>query len=89
MIEIFTTPFCSRCERVKQLLRDEHIEYIEHDATKPQVVADLLMMQIFERTMPVIVYGRNPVRYISARDLPESDRELVAVLRFASSEARV
>jgi len=89
VIEVFTTPYCPKCERVKALLRSDGIEYVEYNATTPSVVADLLAMQIFDRAMPVIVYSRDPVRYVSARDLPETDRELLAILRYASSAEQV
>lgn len=56
-IEIFTGPGCSYCVAAKQLLVARNLTFVEHDVSKPEVLAEMRRRVPNARTIPQIFAG--------------------------------
>lgn len=52
---VFTLEVCPNCERLKEKLTEEGIEYDERDMQDKMSLVDLRVLQCFAREAPVLV----------------------------------
>ena len=51
---LYTTPHCPRCLVVKNWLKSKNVEFEERDLSDPDVMADLIMRDIFVTSAPLL-----------------------------------
>lgn len=54
--KVYTSPHCPRCELLKQALERLGVEYEELDVSSSDVMADLIMKDIYLNETPALEY---------------------------------
>lgn len=79
-VKLYVSPQCPRCEMLKRVLKEMGIEHEVLDISKSDVMADLIMRDIFLMETPGLeVNGK----FFHARDIFNGDRLLMDRLRKA------
>ncbi len=81
MIQLFTTPTCPQCQRVKDLFTKKGIDFEQIDLTTPAGLTELRTLDIWELQAPILVLDKgNPPKYLKAADIETlSDEALIGV----------
>ena len=81
MIQLFTTPTCPQCQRLKSLFKDKGIDFDQFDLTTPAGLTELRTLDIWELQVPILVLDKgNPTKYLKAADIEAlSDEALIGV----------
>jgi len=58
-VKLYTTPTCLRCNQLKEWLKREGINYEERSLLDSEVMADLIIRDIFVTSAPVLEYGND------------------------------
>ncbi|MEM4699575.1 MAG: glutaredoxin domain-containing protein [Candidatus Nezhaarchaeales archaeon] len=76
-VRLYTSPHCPRCEALKEALRELGVDYEELDASDTDVMADLIMRDVYLTSTPALEVGG---RLLTSEDLFEGgavNRELL------------
>jgi len=77
-VKLYVSPQCPRCEALKKLMKEMGVEYEVLDVSKSDVMADLIMRDIFLMEVPGLeVDGK----FFYAREIFDGDRLIVDKLR--------
>jgi len=78
MVKLYVSPQCPKCEALKKVMKDMGVEYEVLDVSKSDVMADLIMRDIFLIETPGLeVDGK----FFHARELFDGDRLILEKLR--------
>ena len=70
-VVVYTTPVCPRCAALKEWLKQRGVEYEEKNMEDSEVMAELVMDNVFALSAPVLKVGD---RYLLEDDLFEEDK---------------
>ena len=80
MLQLFTTPTCPQCQRVKDLFTKNGIDFEQIDLTTPAGLTELRTLDIWELQAPIMVIGVEPLWYLNAGQIESSsDEDLLKV----------
>lgn len=81
MLQLFTTPTCPQCQRVKDLFTKNGIDFEQIDLTTTAGLTELRTLDIWELQAPILVLDKgNPPKYLKAADIETlSDEALIGV----------
>jgi len=77
-VKLYVSPMCPRCEMLKRALKEMNVEYEVLDISNSDVMADLVMRDIFLTETPALEVGDH---VFFASDLFNGDHLLVDKLR--------
>ncbi|MHC1627411.1 MAG: glutaredoxin family protein [Candidatus Nezhaarchaeales archaeon] len=77
-IKLYVSPQCPRCEVLKKALNEMGVKYDVLDISESDVMADLVMRDIFLTETPALEVGD---RFFYAEDLFNGDKLLINKLR--------
>ena len=77
-VKVYVSPQCPRCEALKRALNDMGVSYEVLDISESDVMADLVMRDIFLTETPALEVED---RFFYAEDLFNGDRLLLDKLR--------
>ncbi len=73
-VKLYVSPQCPRCEMLKKALKEMKVEYEVLDVSKSDVMADLIMRDIFLMETPGLEVDD---KFFHAREIFDGDRLLV------------
>ena len=80
MLQLFTTPTCPQCQRVKDLFTKNGIDFEQIDLTTSAGLTELRTLDIWELQAPIMVIGVEPLWYLNAGQIESSsDEDLLKV----------
>ncbi len=80
MLQLFTTPTCPQCQRVKDLFTKNGIDFEQIDLTTSAGLTDLWMLNIWDLQAPILVMEEEPLKYLNAGQIEaSSDEDLLKV----------
>ena len=77
-VKLYVSPQCPRCEVLKKALNEMGVKYDVLDISESDVMADLVMRDIFLTETPALELGN---RFFYAEDLFNGDKLLIDKLR--------
>mgnify|MGYP000909927682 CR=1 FL=1 len=81
MLQLFTTPTCPQCQRVKDLFTKNGIDFEQIDLTTSAGLTELRTLDIWELQAPILVQQEEPLKYLTAKEIePLSDEALIAAI---------
>jgi glutaredoxin len=77
-VKLYVSPRCPRCETLKRVMKEMGVEYEVFDVSKSDVMADLIMRDIFLMETPGLeVNGK----FFHSREIFDGDRPIMDKLR--------
>ena len=65
MLQLFTTPTCPQCQRVKDLFTKNGIDFEQIDLTTSAGLTELRTLDIWELQAPILVQQEEPLKYLT------------------------
>jgi len=69
MLQLFTTPTCHQCQRVKDLFTKNGIDFEQIDLTTSAGLTELRTLDIWELQAPILVTCQDPLSYLTAKEI--------------------